>query len=42
MGIQTIIYGPGDFAQAHAIDESVSISQIEQAYHIYRQIIDRF
>ena len=42
IGIQTIIYGPGDFAQAHAIDESVSISQIEQAYHIYRQIIDRF
>ncbi len=23
IGIQTIIYGPGDFAQAHAINKSV-------------------
>ena len=39
IGIQTIIYGPGDFAQAHAINESVSLARIKDTYRVYRQLI---
>ena len=39
IGAETIIYGPGDFDQAHTVDESVSITRINQTYHIYRQLI---
>ena len=39
IGAETVIYGPGDFDQAHTVDESVSITRINQTYDIYRQLI---
>lgn len=39
IGAQTIIYGPGDFDQAHAIDESVSLQRLATTYELYQQLI---
>lgn len=39
IGAQTVIYGPGDFDQAHAINESVSLARIKDTYRVYRQLI---
>ena len=39
IGVQTIIYGPGDFSQAHTVDESVSITRIKEVYDIYQKLI---
>lgn len=37
--IPTIVLGPGNIAQAHAVDEYVELKQVEQAAAIYRGII---
>jgi formylaminopyrimidine deformylase len=34
-GIPTLVYGPGDIANAHAPDESVSIAELVQAAKVY-------
>lgn len=39
IGAQTVIYGSGDFDQAHAINESVSLARIKDTYRVYRQLI---
>ena len=39
IGAQTVIYGPGDFDQAHAINESVSLARIKDTHRVYRQLI---
>ncbi len=39
IGVQTVIYGPGDFSQAHTVDESVSIKRIGEVYAAYQRII---
>lgn len=39
-GIDAIVYGPGDIAQAHSADEWVLLSQLEQAAVNYRRILD--
>ncbi len=39
IGAQTVIYGPGDFDQAHAINESVSLARIKDTYRVYRRLI---
>ncbi|MDO4773952.1 MAG: M20/M25/M40 family metallo-hydrolase [Candidatus Saccharibacteria bacterium] len=38
-GINTVVFGPGDFDQAHTIDESVSMQATEQAQQIYRNLL---
>lgn len=39
IGAETVIYGPGDFDQAHTADESVSITRINETYDTYRRLI---
>ena len=39
IGAETVIYGPGDFDQAHTVDESVSITRINETYDTYRRLI---
>lgn len=39
IGVQTVVYGPGDFDQAHTIDESVSIERISEVYAAYQRIL---
>ena len=41
-GTPAIVLGPGDIAQAHAIDEWVSIQQLEQAFHIYKKLVENY
>lgn len=41
-GTPAIVLGPGDIAQAHAIDEWVSIQQLEQALHIYAKLVNSY
>lgn len=41
-GTPAIVLGPGDIAQAHAIDEWVSIQQLEQALHIYKKLVEAY
>jgi len=41
-GTSAIVLGPGDIAQAHAIDEWVSIQQLEQALHIYKKLVEAY
>jgi acetylornithine deacetylase len=38
-GIETVICGPGDIAQAHTSDEFVEVEQLESALRLYRRII---
>ena len=38
-GIPCVILGPGSINQAHAVDEYVSVSQLDQAFEIYRSIM---
>ena len=38
-GIPTIVFGPGSIDQAHAADEWVELSQVEQAADFYRGMI---
>ena len=39
-GIPAIVLGPGNIAQAHAVDEWVSLDQLEQAREIYRHLVE--
>lgn len=41
-GTAALVLGPGDIAQAHAIDEWVSIQQLEQALHIYKELVEAY
>ncbi|AMV32655.1 Acetylornithine deacetylase [Pirellula sp. SH-Sr6A] len=40
-GVPTIIFGPGSIDQAHSAVEFVAISQVEQAYQYYLQVMKR-
>ena len=40
-GMTALVYGPGDIAQAHSADEWVRLSELGDAAHTYRGIIDR-
>lgn len=39
-GMNAIVYGPGDIAQAHAADEWVSLRQLSDAASRYRQLME--
>ena len=39
-GLPAIVLGPGNIAQAHAVDEWVSIEQLELALHIYTKLVN--
>ncbi|MCW8925462.1 MAG: acetylornithine deacetylase [Xanthomonadales bacterium] len=39
-GIPAIVLGPGNIAQAHAVDEWVSIEQLQRALTIYTQLVE--
>ena len=39
IGVQTVVYGPGDFARAHTTDESVSLEKAKTALAVYRRVI---
>ena len=38
-GIQTVVCGPGNIAQAHTADEFVEIEQVELATRMYRHML---
>jgi len=38
-GLPALVLGPGDIAQAHAVDEWVSLAQLEMATSLYREIV---
>ncbi|MBL4661022.1 MAG: acetylornithine deacetylase [Alcanivoracaceae bacterium] len=38
-GFPAIVLGPGDIKQAHTIDEWVELSQLEQSYQIYADVM---
>ena len=40
-GMNAIVFGPGDIAQAHSTDEWVALSQLQQATEHYIQILDK-
>lgn len=42
MGMETVILGPGDIAQAHQPDEYVSIERLQPTVDILKQLIKRF
>ena len=39
-GVPAIVLGPGDIAQAHVLDEWVSLEQLERALEIYTKLVD--
>ncbi|MEN1727662.1 MAG: acetylornithine deacetylase [Pseudomonadota bacterium] len=39
-GLPALVLGPGDIAQAHAVDEWVTIDQLTRAAGIYKHIVD--
>lgn len=39
-GLPALVLGPGDIAQAHAVDEWVELDQLERAESIYRSIVE--
>ncbi|MCU0718022.1 MAG: M20/M25/M40 family metallo-hydrolase, partial [Pirellula sp.] len=39
IGIPTIIFGPGSIDQAHAAVEYVELSQVENAYQFYLEVM---
>lgn len=41
-GIDTIICGPGNLSQAHAVDEFIAINQLEKAVILYQSFISHF
>lgn len=41
-GFQTVIYGPGDIAQAHRKDEFISVEQLDKGVNFIRRIIEEF
>jgi len=40
-GIPTVVFGPGDVARAHTVDEWVSINEVEQASEILYRLVSR-
>jgi acetylornithine deacetylase len=40
-GIPAIVLGPGDIAQAHAVDEYVELDQVVKCAAIYRRLLLR-
>ncbi|MFU8831262.1 MAG: acetylornithine deacetylase [Wenzhouxiangella sp.] len=38
-GLPALVLGPGDIAQAHAVDEWVGLGQLEQATRLYRDLL---
>jgi len=40
-GIPTVVFGPGDIAQAHTTDEWVDLREVEKASVIFRELIKR-
>jgi acetylornithine deacetylase len=38
-GIDAVVFGPGDIAQAHAADEFVTIGDLEQAHAVFSSIV---
>ena len=38
-GIPAIVLGPGSIAQAHVVDEWVSLEQLERALEIYKNLV---
>ena len=41
-GIETVVCGPGNIAQAHTCDEFIEIEQVEKAVRLYRRMIERW
>jgi acetylornithine deacetylase len=41
-GVPTVVVGPGSIAQAHTVDEWISVDQLEQAAEMYFQILRGF
>jgi acetylornithine deacetylase ArgE len=39
VGIETVVCGPGNIAQAHTADEYIEIEQLERAVRLYRRLI---
>jgi acetylornithine deacetylase len=39
-GIDAVVVGPGDIAQAHAPDEFVAIAQLEAAVAMFTQVFE--
>ena len=39
-GIETVVCGPGDVAQAHTKDEYVEVEQLERAVRLYARVIE--
>ena len=42
LGLQTVILGPGDIAQAHQPDEYLAMDRIDPMVKVLRQLIERF
>lgn len=42
LGMETVVLGPGDIAQAHQPDEFLALAQLQPGIAIYRQLIERF
>ena len=42
LGLQTVILGPGDIAQAHQPDEYLALDRIDPMVKVLRQLIERF
>jgi N-acetyl-ornithine/N-acetyl-lysine deacetylase len=40
-GIPTVVFGPGDIAQAHTSDEWIDLREVEMASMIFKQLIKR-
>ena len=38
-GVPALVFGPGNIAQAHTVDEWVSLDQLETALGIYRKLV---
>jgi acetylornithine deacetylase/succinyl-diaminopimelate desuccinylase-like protein len=38
MGLPAIVLGPGSIKQAHAMDEFLTVEQLENAVRVYREI----
>ena len=39
-GLPAIVLGPGNIAQAHVVDEWVSVTQLQRALDLYTQLVD--
>jgi acetylornithine deacetylase len=41
-GIETVVCGPGDIAQAHTSDEFIEVGQVEKAVRLYMHLVARW